>query len=400
MNTEEPESSEICHWDRLPIEIKEYILSFLIDSPERGNLFFVNKEITNIVTYLIRREEKALSSPQGFEKDTFLQALNNNKYLLVKKMLYKSKACQRWFIEQLNKAIGSPETDSIERTRKLIYLFGRLDYRDVIFCFDLYDKTTIAKIKHVINSIKDPSLNEEAVTQFKDKISKWLMRKVANNNIQEAKELLEAGGNPNAICSDGPILRRAIIKAHNEIAKMLIQYGANAFNTGGSDWESTLDLAKQCNNQEMIDFLQPLFEERKKQQAILMDFFNHKHNSLIQAFKTCDIDAISSLINEINANLQDEKGLSGLMYGVLFNSPEMVMLYLSYGADPNLSDPQGWSPLFWAVIKNNIEMVKILISNGASINQKDYSNATPLAYSINNGTREITNLLLEHGATA
>ena len=388
--SEEQEYSKICYWDLLPTEIKEYILSFLIDSPECRSLFFVSTEMRDIATSLSDREEKALREPHHVNADILVLALRNNKYLLAQKKLNKYTMLS--FIWELLDTIKSSETDSIERTRKLLCLFRGSNYRYIIDnSFEFYNQTMLTKIIHLINSIKDPSLKEEVANFFKNKISRWLTIAVQNNNIQETKELLEAGGDPDGtVYSGSSMFSHAIMKAHNEIAKMLIQYGIDASNP------HTLDFAKKYRNQEMVDFLQSLFDERRKQEEKkLMDF----HSPFINAFKRCDFDFVKSLITKNNANILDEKGLSGLIYGVFFDSYGMVMLFLSNNADINLADPNGWSPLFWAVIRNNINMVKLLVSEGASINLKDNVGGTPLTYSVRCGHKQISEFLLQNGAS-
>ena len=73
-----------------------------------------------------------------------------------------------------------------------------------------------------------------------------------------------------------------------------------------------------------------------------------------------------------NVNMQDEKGVTPLMFSIKCASIDLTRTLLNSGADVNARDKEGWTPLMYAVrVQNDPELVATLIDAGASVRAKN-----------------------------
>ncbi|MBC6719417.1 ankyrin repeat domain-containing protein [Treponema sp. Marseille-Q4130] len=73
-----------------------------------------------------------------------------------------------------------------------------------------------------------------------------------------------------------------------------------------------------------------------------------------------------------NVNMQDEKGVTPLMFAIKSASVDLTRTLLKSGADVNARDKEGWTPLMYAVrVQNDSDLVSMLIDAGASVRAKN-----------------------------
>jgi len=73
-----------------------------------------------------------------------------------------------------------------------------------------------------------------------------------------------------------------------------------------------------------------------------------------------------------NVNIQDEKGVTPLMFAIKCASIDLTRTLLKSGADVNARDKEGWTPLMYAVrTQNDPALVDMLIDAGASVRAKN-----------------------------
>lgn len=151
-------------------------------------------------------------------------------------------------------------------------------------------------------------------------------------------------------------LMKASYKGHTEVAKLLLQEGAQVDlqnNTG----QSALLCARDTKMMELL------------------------------------------LKNGAHIDLQDNNGLTALMSASFRGDMEMVKLLLQKDAQVNLQNRVGWSALMWASNSGLTEMVNLLLRKGARVNLKNKAGFTALKLaSESNKDTEVTNLLLQNGA--
>ncbi len=186
--------------------------------------------------------------------------------------------------------------------------------------------------------------------------NEWLSSAVAEGNIELVKTTLAQGADPNFVHNEFgycnyennlPVLYIAVENRHFEIAKTLLESGANA-------------------NDKAI--LGNIYSQWTR-------YFDEAETALIPAVRN--------------------------------NDAEMVNLLLSYGAKTNVTNINN-QPLHEAAVKNNVEIADLLIKNGADVNQAIVTRIfgenghydhktfnTPLFYA---NSLEMVKLLLENGA--
>lgn len=73
-----------------------------------------------------------------------------------------------------------------------------------------------------------------------------------------------------------------------------------------------------------------------------------------------------------NVNMQDEKGVTPLMFAIKGASIDLTRTLIKSGADVNARDKEGWTPLMYAVrTQNDPDLARILIDAGASVRAKN-----------------------------
>ena len=98
-----------------------------------------------------------------------------------------------------------------------------------------------------------------------------------------------------------------------------------------------------------------------------------------------------------NVNMQDEKGVTPLMFAIKGASIDLTRTLIKSGADVNARDKEGWTPLMYAVrTQNDPDLARILIDAGASVRAKNSYGVSSLViaaeYSENS---DIVSLLLD-----
>ena len=76
----------------------------------------------------------------------------------------------------------------------------------------------------------------------------------------------------------------------------------------------------------------------------------------------------------------------------------VVMMLLTFGADPNKCDEWGNSPLMYAVLNGHTETVRQLVRGGCNVNSVSRINHTALHTAAENGGQDIVKILVEAGA--
>lgn len=66
------------------------------------------------------------------------------------------------------------------------------------------------------------------------------------------------------------------------------------------------------------------------------------------------------------------------MLAVASKNPDLVKLFLKYGANPNISKPAGTTPLIMSVSQHTPDIAKQLLGAGANVNMCKSDGETPL----------------------
>ncbi len=107
--------------------------------------------------------------------------------------------------------------------------------------------------------------------------------------------------------------------------------------------------------------------------------FNYSREfSLFQAISQQDTDYAKELL-ENGADPDKRPEHTGFLPLEIAETPAMVSLLLSYGANPNLADRAGDTSLHHAVFKEEaLPVIRLLVKAGADVNKKGRNEFTPL----------------------
>ena len=116
--------------------------------------------------------------------------------------------------------------------------------------------------------------------------------------------------------------------------------------------------------------------------------------------KGADPNARNSFMHEVKFGKTQLGGLTPLMMGSTYCSPELVQTLLTAGAKVNATDVRGMTPLMFAVSseEQNPAVVRLLIKAAADVNAKSKTDETALDWAKRFGSREVLAALAEAGA--
>lgn len=201
---------------------------------------------------------------------------------------------------------------------------------------------------------------------------------------------------PKTVLADQP-LRLAIKNGHYDVAKLLLQNGANP--NARYFLGSEINFVHPLNTQ----FLELLL-------AFGADPNARDRSSLTPLMKACRhpegmesallLISYGADVNAMTSERHDHRTV--LHYAALSGNLQMVNLLLKQGARFNFSsDYRKPTPLDFAILKGSTEMVKMLIDVGANVNAHSPIIGSPLHIACTDGIDnrlEILKMLLDHGA--
>ena len=199
-------------------------------------------------------------------------------------------------------------------------------------------------------------------------LDKSLRGRVLLGNIDSVKSLIKAGIDVNKRFDMGASknvapLFLAVMMGHSDIAKLLINSGANP----------------------KMDF----------------DGANLLHIAALYGGNEAIVDVLIRNGLDVNAKVKAsrlDKDMTPLHIAAGKGNIKVAKALIKNGADITAKlFSYGYTPLHLAVKNKQIEFVKLLISSGADVNAKDNSEETPLDMAIYKNQKEMTDLLKKNG---
>ena len=188
-------------------------------------------------------------------------------------------------------------------------------------------------------------------------------------------------------------LYAAVRAGQGEVAKLLIEAGANVSPLNSGTFRALSDLAAKYG---LFDVLQLL----EKLDAIEDFRLKNGDTILTSAVRRMDFELVSHLLrNGVNVNTKNEDGNSALH--LLFRkqtSMEMFKLLLSFGADINALNNRFESPLLCAIDCEEEKIISLLLELDCALNTEVPLGESPLSLAVVKGQRKLTEALLQCGA--
>jgi ankyrin repeat protein len=103
-------------------------------------------------------------------------------------------------------------------------------------------------------------------------------------------------------------------------------------------------------------------------------------------------------LSAIDFNVQEQQGLTFLMWAAHKGDSELVRLLIATGANLNIRDDNGNTALIWATANDHSEVVRLLIAAGADVNDRNKYDGTALIGAAYGGHTEVVKLLIAEGA--
>ena len=184
-------------------------------------------------------------------------------------------------------------------------------------------------------------------------------------DLETVERLLAEGYDPDVSLDEWTPLMLAAMNQELEIARALIEAGANV-NALSTEYGSALAVAAMT----------PLYSEENE-------------------------TAIARLLVESGTDVDGTNGssMTPLMFAAREGKKETVLFLIEAGADVNWQDVRGWSPLKFAVQSGLPDLVSIMLEAGADPNvMEEYPFRTPLHDAVRLGIPEVVSLLLDAGS--
>ena len=188
----------------------------------------------------------------------------------------------------------------------------------------------------------------------------------------------------------------ALNAVHGEVARLLIERGANA--TNPKDGSSLLELAAKRG---LYDILKLLSDTDQ----VYFEKLEDGNTSPASAAGRGDFDAVEFLLRkgvDVNAkNLLEETALSNaITYRESPHVIEIVELLIAFGADINSKNHESETPLQIGCDIDFHQAAEVLLELGCEVKTKNLESYSPLHYAARNNIGKLAEMLLQYGADA
>ncbi len=241
-------------------------------------------------------------------------------------------------------------------------------------------------------------------------------------HVEVAKRLLEAGAD---IENQGganltPLMNAALVKQrsadHFAIVQLLLERGARVSQDLLSSVQLRINILEENAEAGMVNpdavagwywFLKFLQLAHIKQLRPKMEHVSESNAQLLRAADEGKLDDLATAIRAgANVNASDDQDISALRWAAGGGHVKAVELLLEAGADVNQKSGLGWTALMQAVMAGSVETVSALIERGADVKAMTFADASALYFARDivqfsldkEAAGEIIKLLETHGA--
>ena len=193
---------------------------------------------------------------------------------------------------------------------------------------------------------------------------------------------------------DDPLLMVAIRCHREDIARLLIERGANVNWSPANDHDWT-PLAQACDRSASLDFVQFLITKGAKLNPNVKEGWTLLHCAAAGG----NVDIARFLISKgFSVQVAHHRDGTPLDVAVGAERLEMARFLTEHGGPVNHRDDIGRTPLHRAAKNKDPRLSELLISKGANVNARDKYHRTPLSLAADADNKEVVALLKQHGA--
>ena len=206
-------------------------------------------------------------------------------------------------------------------------------------------------------------------------------------DIEEVRRLLDKGTTTRTLDFNGhTILHIALLNGHANIARLLIEYGADIYIPTYDGYQPLHFAAAFC------PAAIPLLLEKGANDNVYPSLFTP--SPLEFAVLIGNVEGVAALIEGgVNVNTRNPHKKTALHKAVAINRISVVKVLLDHGSDIDSADVDGTSALHIAV-NRDIDILALLLERGANTHVMDIGGRTPLHVAASIGRTEAAALLL------
>ncbi|XP_044196188.1 protein phosphatase 1 regulatory subunit 16A [Thunnus albacares] len=237
----------------------------------------------------------------------------------------------------------------------------KVTFPNTVTLLDAAARNDVDEVRELLNNGVNPDLvNEDGLTA--------LHQCCIDDFVEIVQCLLDAGACVNACDSElWTPLHAAATCGHTGLVQLLIQAGANLLAVN-ADGNMPYDL---CEDEATLELLEMVMAEQGITQDRIDECRGAKEMGML-----ADIQALVQSGADLNA--QDDNGATLLHIASANGYMSVAELLLEHRAKVEVKDCDGWTPLHAASCWGQIQMVELLVAHGASLNTKSVLEETPL----------------------
>lgn len=208
-----------------------------------------------------------------------------------------------------------------------------------------------------------------------------VLNSAAQGDVDQLKNLLAKGGNPDAVDNRGiSALRFAIVSGKATAVEALLDAGAKGINevtamsSGGK--VTPIYVAGMRGQTDVVRALlshgaDPQWRDERKTDIVFQ----------LVNWPEANIETLSALLDSgVKLDNRFKDGATYLMAAALTGKPEVVQLLLDRKANPNDLDNGGYSALAFAISESREDVIRLLLANGARADLFDAEGYSALDY--------------------
>lgn len=229
-----------------------------------------------------------------------------------------------------------------------------------------------------------------------------LLEAASRGDVEEVKRMLDYGVDPNLANDDGlTALHQACIDEYDEIAELLVEYGAIIDAEDRELW-TPLHASAACGNFPMVEYLVDhganvvalnadgnlpvdlVEEDEDLKNYLLKEMDNHgfderKLDELIQLREKQMMEDIRDAIEKKrDLEIKNKEGATALHIAAANAYVEVLEFLLENDADIDVEDKDGWKPIHAAACWGNERSIELLVQHGAELESRTPHGETPL----------------------